>query len=324
MEKQQLCAMTKEPIRYNKYWDYYEKPPRAAFSGLPQDVGYEKKWDHQRRESKHFWKEFQYEKTKNDKRKLLKLKNEVEQVAHRADTLEAKLRAAESSYTNAKIQSEQLVRSGKTQAHGLRAANKELVAAEGEHKEAKLTIKILNGQIQHRQKEILDEDPEYEESGKDFNDDAKIQYFNEQLVEHRKTAQEKYARVVATQQDYDDVQHALQENDKKQVEAVTQSKTLEEDIKAMKTELKLLAVKALELQKVLAKEEELSSPPPGEMDPPSLDSTRSWDQKANEAEAKANIFFMSPGEKRLLKMKEQAAAKAGAEATKGEDEAPEL
>ena len=115
----------------------------------------------------------------------------------------------------------------------------------------------------------------------------------------------------------------MRENDKRQIEAVTRSKTLEETTKAKKTELKLLAVKALELQKVLAKEEELSSPPPEEMDPPSLDSTRSWDQKADEAESKQKLFFMSPAEKRLMKKK--LADKAKREEKKVENESqPEL
>merc|ERR1712006_57979 len=111
----------------------------------------------------------------------------------------------------------------------------------------------------------------------DFDADPMIVDLNEKLVQRRKNEQEATTKVFAAQQEYDDSQSYLRQNDKRQIEAVTRSKTLEETTKAKKTELKLLAVKALELQKLLAKEEELSAPPPEEMDLPSLDSTRSWD-----------------------------------------------
>merc|ERR1711937_912097 len=252
-----------------------------------------------------------------------KLKERVDKVADQADTLEAKLRDTESEYATAKVTAEKLTRSGKAQAHGLRASNKELTTAEGSLKEAKMAMTIVQDQIQKRKEEILKDDPEFEEKGKDFDADPMIVDLNEKLVKRRKSEQEATTKVFAAQQEYDDTQSYLRENDKRQIEAVTRSKTLEESTKAKKTELKLLAVKALELQKLLAKEEELSSPPPEEMDPPSLDSTRSWDQKADEAESKQKLFFMSPAEKRLMKKK--LADKAKREEKKVENESqPEL
>jgi len=321
--KKHLCSVSDQPIEYDKYWDYYEKPPRAHFAGHPKDVSNEVQWDYQRRKSAHFWKEFQYEKNKNDKRKLIKLKERVDKVADQADTLEAKLRDTESEYATAKVTAEKLTRSGKAQAHGLRASNKELSTAEGSLKEAKMAMTIVQDQIQKRKDEILQDDPEFEEKGKDFDADPMIVDLNEKLVQRRKNEQEATTKVFAAQQEYDDSQSYLRQNDKRQIEAVTRSKTLEETTKAKKTELKLLAVKALELQKLLAKEEELSAPPPEEMDPPSLDSTRSWDQKADEAESKQKLFFMSPAEKRLMKKK--LADKAKREEKKVENESqPEL
>jgi len=319
-QKTQLCSLTGEPIKYDKYWDYYEKPPREFKRGHPEDVNAEDKYDKLRRETNHFWKEFQYHKNANDKRKLIALKQKVDKVELRADAMESSLRAGSSSIVSLKARVQSLKRASATAVSASRDTQKELQKAMGVQGEHQIDLELVNEKVEKRQSEVLKEDPDFLEKGLVWDDDPKIKRYNEDAMEVKKEKAEVDAKVVLLKQDAQDSQKQVDETDKQQIEALTQAKKTEDSIKSARLEMKTLAAEAKDLQKVVDKEEELRSPPPTVMELPSVHSKQSWDSKADEAEAKAKIFFMTPAEKKIMEQKKRDGGSSSSKESVGDDE----
>jgi len=320
----QACTFTQDPLEYDKYWDYYEKPPRTFALGNPIDGKADEEWDLLKRETEHFWKRFTYERALNDKKKITKLKNQVDAVMDKANSLETKLRAVQSQHSRTSVEAELLGRQSKQMENALRTASKQMMAAKGVVKERDIAITLANQKIENRKKEILDEDPEFHEKGLSMGDDELIRQYGDELIAARKKKAAAEEAEMNTQMEYDDAQGAIDDVDERQIAALVKTKNLAQTMKSSKVEMRNLARKALDMQKVMDKLDELVSPPSATMAPPSGHSALSWDAKADEGTAAAKLFYMTPAEKRAAMMRaKKLDAKKEGDATKDEKPEPE-
>jgi len=310
----QLCSFATAPLEYNKHWQYFEKPPRQFNLGDPQEIKAEDDADLLKRQSDHFWKRFKYENNEADKRKLRALKAAVDEVMEKADVLEAKLRSTQSEHSRVSARAAELGRASKRLESGLRSAAKQVVEAKGKQKEKKIAITLVHEKLEQRKEQLVEEDPDFHEKGRDFNDDPIIQQTNEELMQAPKILAKSQEAVMNAQLNADDAHREIQETDQAQIKAMMKTKALAQSLKTEKLKMKQLAVKALDMKKMLEQLEKSMSPPPATMAPPSGRSSRPWDVKADEANAKETLFFMSPAEKRMLNAKQSSIDKSKAAA----------
>lgn len=288
------CAMTSEPLHFDEEWDYYEKPPRAHVLGHKEDVAAEKMIDTQGREFGKFMKECNYDLAVNSKKKFNALQKKIDKVKVKTEQEIDHLRALKSTETGMKVRAESLTRALENAGNDFKTQNDEMTRAEGRLSRSKLSVQLVEGQLQERtlelqkelQKKIKNKDVPADTKLSSLQEsDLKTEKLTDRLTRARQAFNVDDMEVTTLRKAAKDAQITAEHTAKKHIEALTDAQSTLEDMKAARVKLQTYQVDAKELTKVVDRESRSLVPPVEVLEPPSMHSLLRWDTKADEAAA---------------------------------------
>jgi hypothetical protein len=293
------CSFAAEPLHYDASWDYYEKPPREHPHGHPSEVAAEDMNDLIARETAKFWTEFQHTKNVGDKKKLQRLEDSVQAIRTKAGNLAHKLRETNAIISTLDATRSKLKRMAFSAVNAYRTASDEQMEAQSAVGEKELILKLVNQKIQQRTQQIQKSmappaEDEEEAAERDTTqtledllaDDAKMTALKERQSRDQQELQNSQDVLQNRQRAAAQAQVQAKETDRQNIITLTKLHNAKEKYKALKVSLKMAVTEALDVKKVIDREEKLLDPPESTLAPPSMHSQLSWDAKADEAEAK--------------------------------------
>eukprot|EP00657_Telonema_sp_P-1_P003461 TRINITY_DN18320_c0_g1_i2.p1 TRINITY_DN18320_c0_g1~~TRINITY_DN18320_c0_g1_i2.p1 ORF type:complete len:262 (+),score=105.30 TRINITY_DN18320_c0_g1_i2:66-851(+) len=201
-------------------------------------------------------------------------------------------RQAQTTISSTQARGGELERFSKNSQNNLKSETEGLERAQGNLKEAKTQLVLVDDQIAKRTEQVHDEMPEATRDSKAeqvsaVEGDQLMQKLLEEQVKSRRKLRLAEMDVSTRTVELKFLRTQQAALDKKQVATLTELHESKESVKALKLRLKTLVTSASDIKKIAEKEEQLRTPPSTVLAPPSLHSQLSWDKKADEAVAHA-------------------------------------
>jgi len=284
------CARTLTKLDYDNKWDYYEKPARAHENGDPQDLAFHRDQDKLNERFNHFWGEYEY--NHRDMSKIVDLSKQADKIKADADALEPKMRADQLTMTRYDAKAADAKRRASRIVDLVRNTNKEYTEAKGDVQTAETELKLTSDKLDRLNEKIAKETAEMKK-GKSLSPEevAKAEAkarangearekLDEDVTAKRETRDKAISRSKMLEARIASLEDEQRVNDKDQLDALAQRKATHETYKGRVNKLKMLAIDAKQVKKLVDAEIKKDVPPSFQPIDTSVYAT-SWNQKVS-------------------------------------------